>query len=149
MIFFIKETVSELKQSFPLIKSKKIQIKFFSSDKYSGGAFWFLPFWRVLFVNRDRKFNKKEWVGLIAHELAHFEIDQRRGWAKTFFVGILYWIFPDVRKKEEVQTDKMAIKKGYAREVYALAKKLKNKKIRKHYLKPEEIKSYAKKVGKW
>lgn len=145
----IEKTIAQIKKSYPLIKNKKIQIKYFSSDNYSGGAFWILPFWRVLFLNKNRNFNSSEWTGLIAHELAHFEIDQERGWLKTFIIGIFYWLSPKLRKSEETKVDKKAIEAGYTKEIYALAKKLKNKKIRGYYMKPEEIKSYTREIGKW
>ncbi|MHA1550173.1 MAG: hypothetical protein ACTSXV_01825, partial [Alphaproteobacteria bacterium] len=97
----------------------------------------------------EKKFNETELEGLVTHELAHFEIYQQRGWIKTLFFEIVYWISPNRRKKEEEQTDKLAIKRGYAKEIYAIAKKLNKKKIRKHYMSPKEIKSYAEWIKKW
>ena len=144
-----KNKISKIQKSFSSIKGKKIQIKYFSSNNYSGGAFWILPFWRILFLNKNKNFNEKELTGLIAHELAHFEINQARGWLTTRVVGIFYWLSPKLRKSEEARADKLAIKAGYAKEIHALAKKLKNSKLKKYYMKPDEIKSYTRKIGKW
>jgi len=140
-----------ISKSFPILRRKKIYISYFSGKKYSGGAFWILPFWRVLFINRDRKFSNNQLIGLFVHELGHFEIYQKRGWLLFWFVGLLYWIFPRFREKEEKNVDKGIIQKGYAKKYYSLVKEFNSKKLKasKYYFSPEEIKSYAQKIKKW
>lgn len=140
-----------INKSFPILRGKKIYISYFSGEKYSGGAFWILPFWRVFFINRDRKFSNNQLRGLFVHELGHFEVYQKRGWLLFWFVELLYWIFPRFREKEEKNVDKRIIHKGYAKEYYSLVRGFYNKKLKvsKYYLSPKEIKSYAQKIRKW
>ncbi len=149
----IRKIVDELiKKSFSSLRGKRIYIYFFSRKKYSGGVWWILPFWRGLFINRKRKFNDKQLIGLLVHELCHFEIFQKRGWLKTSFIaGFLYWTSSKHRKKEEENAEKLTIRKGYSKEFYSLEKKFYASKLEasKYYLSPKEIKAYAQKIGKW
>ena len=150
-----KEIVDDLiKKSFPILKGKKIYIShFFISKKFSGGSFCILPFRRVLFINNKREFTEKQLIGLLAHELGHFELFQKRGWLLSLFAEIWYWIFSKFRKNEETNVNKLIIQKGYAKEYYNFIKKVYGRKVlakaSKYYLSPQEIKSYAQKIGKW
>ena len=149
----LKKLVNKIiKKSFPILKEKEINL-YYSKIKYqfSGGAYWILPFLRVLFINRKRNFTVKELKGLIAHELCHFEIYEKRGWILTIINGIWYYLSPKFRRKEEDLAEKLAIQKGYARETYVLTLKVQKikKNISKYYATANEIKSYAKKIGKW
>jgi len=146
--FQYKKIVEEIiNRSFPLLKNKKFCIIKFKSKDYSGGAFWLLPFLRLIFISK-RNFNNKQIVGLISHELSHFEIFQRQGWFVFIFIELYYWLCPKFRKKEEIKADKLVIRKGYAKELFAF-KKIQSKKIIKDYLSPEQVKFYARKIGKW
>lgn len=148
-----KKIIDDLiKKSFPILRRKKIYISyFFIRRKYSGGAFWIFPFWRVIFINRKKEFTEKQLIGLLAHELCHFESFQKMGWLAYLFAGIRYWTSPQFRKKEEEATEKLTIEKGYSRECYSLAKRYNSKKLKasKYYLSPQEIKLYAQKIKKW
>lgn len=142
--------VNQIKyKSFPELEEKKIYVYNFTFGKYAGGANWILPFWRALFISKKKKFSKTELKSVIAHELSHFAIWQKMGYFKYSFWGMSYWISSQYRKKVEFETDKLAIQKGYARGVYSIAKKSKIKNRTKHYLSAEEIKNYAKEIGKW
>ena len=140
-----------INKSFPILREKKIYFSYFSGKKYSGGAFWILPFWRVVFINKKRKFSDNQLIGLFVHELGHFEVYQKRGWFLFWFIELFYWISPKFRKKEEKNVDRRIIQKGYAKEYYSLVKEFYNKKLKnsKYYFSPEEIKSYAQKIRKW
>ena len=63
--------------------------------------------------------------------------------------GIFYWTRPRKREQEDKDTNRLAVRKGYARELYYFKKGKKKEKIAKYYLSAEEVKSYAKKIGKW
>lgn len=151
----IKNRVTKLiKKSFPILKGKKIFVYYFSNGPFSGGAFWILPFWRALFINKKRRFNKEKLTGLIVHELCHFGVYQKMGWLKTNFFGLLYLISSQFRRKEERRIDEMVIRKGYARQIYEQRLSRwnstpKNYKLKKMYMSPEKIKTYAKRIGKW
>jgi len=136
-----------IRKSFPILKGKRIFVwKIWMFDSFSGGAFHPLP---VLFINKNKFFLKDELIALIVHELCHLEIFYKRSFFKNIKIEIAYWLFGKIRRHEEVETDKLLIKKGYAKGIYKLAKKKVNKKISKYYMSPEEIKSYAKKINKW
>ncbi len=141
-----------VKKSFPELMGKNIHVFVINSKKYSGGAAWF-PFYRVLWVTRREKFNDKQLIGLLVHELSHLEIFQKKGFFKHSFQSFLYWINGKRRRQEEINTEKLAIRKGYAREIYAMSKKLekhkRKKSVLKYYFSPEQIKSYAQKIKKW
>ena len=140
-----------IKKSFPILKDKRIHFFVLNSKKYSGGVVW-LPFYRVLWVTKREKFNDKQLTGLLVHELSHFEIFQKKGFFKYCFEGVLYWINEKMRRKEEIETDKLAIRKGYVREIYSINKALEKHKLKnsisRYYFSSEEIKSYAKKSKK-
>ncbi len=150
----IKKMIDELiEKSFPTLSGKKISISFFKKGDYSGGVFWALPFWRMLFINENKIFDEGELIGLLVHELCHFETFEKRGWLKTNILGTYYFISEKFRKKEELQTDKKVIEKGYANQIYKqrlLSWKStdENHKLKKIYMSPEEIKKYAEEIGK-
>ena len=151
----IKNIIEKLiKKSFPILRRKKIYIYYFSKVPFSGGAYWILPFWRALFINKKRKFNMEELTGLIAHELCHFEVYQKRGWLKTNVIEVLYWISSKFRKNEERTVERMVIRKGYAKHIYKQRLSIWNSankypKLKKIYMSSKEIERYAKKIGKW
>ena len=88
-------------------------------------------------------------VGVLAHELCHLETFEKKRGLKYAFDGILYWTNVKKRTKEDKDTDRLAIKKGYAKELYYFKKNKRKSKIAKYYLSAEDIKKYAKKIGKW
>ena len=151
----VKKIVNKLiKKSFPILKNKRIFVCYFKSKDYSGIALWPLPFLRLLFINEDRRFNKEELTGLLAHELCHFETYEKRGWVKTVLLGTRYMISQKFRKNEERMTDNLAIEKGYAKRLYK--QRLfrwdstdKNHKLKEVYMPPKQIKRYAIKNRKW
>jgi len=141
-------------KSFPTLKNKKIFVYHLNLGDLSGSANWFLPFWRAIFINHKRKFSKNEMIALMVHELCHLEIYHERGWLKTSFFGFYYWTSSSFRKNEEYKTDERVIKKGYAKNIYCQRllrwkQTPKNHKLKKIYMSPDEIKKYAKKIGKW
>lgn len=94
--------------------------------------------------------------GIIAHELSHFVIYSRRGFFDNWKVWIFYWFSSRVRSKEENMTDRFAIERGYGKFIFESTKFIvanldkENKKVfEENYLSSDEIKSYAKEIGKW
>jgi hypothetical protein len=141
-----------INESFPVLKNKTIHLSFFFlHKKYSGTAFKPLPNLMFLFLNKDKvdKYSDKELTGLLAHELSHFETYYKMGFIKSILIGIVYWFNLRIRRREEVNNDKNVIKKGYAKNIYSLTLKRKPSKHTKYYFSAEDIKKYAKKIGKW
>ena len=135
---------SMIKKSFPELEKRKIFLFEFNLKKYHGGSIK-LPFFDIVVISTNLK-NKIKIQGVLAHELCHLERFKKKGWLKYAFEGAFYWIIPSFRINEDRNTDKSAIEKGYARNLYSLKK---NKKKNKYYLSAEEIKEYARKIGKW
>ena len=147
-----KTTKDIIEKSFPLLKHKKLYLYTTKSKKYVGGATK-LPFINVIRINKKLLNDNQYLIGVLSHELSHLERFTKMGWIKYFFVGISYWINGSARTKEEMEVNKLSIRKGYAKELYyAMVKNEQNpyaKKIRKYYMTPSEIKSYAIKIKKW
>ena len=151
----VKKMVGTLvEKSFPTLRNKKIFLSLYGGGNYSGKSLWLLPFLRILFINQDRRFSIPEMKGLIVHELCHFEIYLEEGWFKILLWELNYWLSLKFRKKEEYKVDKRVITKGYARDLYWQRLSRwdstdKNHPLKEVYISPEEIKKYAKKIGKW
>ena len=136
-----KETLKKLvNNSFPKLKRGKTLLLGTNIGKYSGGIFWILPYVRVILINpKTEKLDNKQLTGLLAHELSHFETPKR-------YRLIFYWIIPRVRKIIETETDQLAIRKGYGKELYEWRRNFDEEII---CLSSKEIKEYAKSIGKW
>lgn len=136
-----------IKKSFPLLKNKKIKIYEKDNLRTSADTRNF-PFMRMRIHPTARKYNYNKLLGLFAHELCHMEYSL----SSHFNID---WIKRISRRYNERETDKCAIRKGYAKQLYeqrSLRWKSKNKQIiknKKFYLSPSEIKSYAKAINKW
>ncbi len=106
----------------------------------------------LAFSTACRKLNKKVMVGLVAHELSHFSIHQRKSWVefwKFYFTATKKQSIRDERK-----TDKLAIRKGYGKEMIATKTKaielLEGTKYEKkldNYMSVKEVKDYIKKIS--
>lgn len=137
-----------INRSFPILKNKKISIYEERKLKFSADANKF-PFYglRLRTHPRLRKYSKKLLVGLFAHELCHLEDFEER--------PLYHYFIRNFKKKpdkiEEEKTDKTAIQKGYAMNLYAqrASRWSSNNQNKKFYLHPLEIKEYAKSIGKW
>ena len=143
---FIKKEIGILIESyFPRLRGKNFYVCNFNSKTYFGGAFWILPFLRLIFIN-FKKLNRKESELVLVHELTHF--NNYGCWLNYIVVEIFYWINPKFRREEEIKVEKYLVKKDFARDIYKFNKKYKNKNSRYH-LAPEEIKKYAIGIKKW
>lgn len=139
-----KEIVNKLiNASFPRLKKKKSKIIEF---KIFNGYGFYLPIINVIAVTKRKNFSDKEKIGLLAHELSHAEQSIKLGFLQNIFLFITYWLSRKTRKKIEVQADKIAIKKGYAKELFELTKTYEKEFGKMRYgLTSKQIKSYIKK----
>ena len=109
-----------IKNNFLTLKKRKPKI--FEFTIFRGYAFY-LPILNVIGINKKcNKFSDKEKIGLLAHELSHAEQSSKLRLSQNIFLFIYYWFSRKTRKKIEVQADKLAIKKGYAKESLAMTK---------------------------
>ena len=138
-----------VEKSFPGLKGKKIKIFEFGITNLYG---LFIPMNFIGLHKKCRSFSNKIIKGILVHELCHAEFSNKVKFLKRFLILMGYWFFPRLRMREEIKTDKLSIKKGYGKELFELARKIEldlDRKDVRYGLSSEQIKSYAKKIGKW
>lgn len=136
--------------SYPWLKPNDLWIIRMNLGKYSMGVFWLFPNIRLIFISPKRLQRKSDSYlsSLFAHELAHFERSNQKGWIRYLGWYLLHLISSKAREQDEKATDMLTIKNGYGKSLYQVAKSRVQEKKR-FYLSPAEIKAYAKKLGKW
>lgn len=145
-----RKVVNELiNESFPNLRKKKFKIFEFGVIRLYGiyllGNF-------IAMNKKCRGFSNKIMKGILVHELCHAEYSNKIGFSKSCLIFIKYWLFPKLRIKEEIKTDKLAIKKGYGKELFESARKIEldlDRKDVRYGLSPEQIKDYAIKIKEW
>ena len=144
-----RKVIDELiNKSFPSFREKKFKIFEFGVIRIYGiyllGNF-------IGMNKKCRGFSDKVIKGILTHELCHAEYLSKIGFLKSCLIFIRYWLFLKLRIKEEIKTDKLAIKKGYGRELFESTKmiELKEGLTIKYGLSSSKIKSYAIKIKKW
>lgn len=147
-----KEVNSIRKKSFPEIKGKIWIIKI-PFPIPGGAAIWLFPNISLLaFSTKCKVLSKNALRGLIAHELSHFSIFQKGKW-RCFYLSFIKYLFNHkYRVKVEKKTDRLAIKKGYGKELIEVkieAKKVckgtRYEKISGNYLSVEDVRKYMRK----
>jgi len=138
-----------IKKSFPELRGKRIKI----IPSPSGFYAFYVPGNFIGITKKCENLSDKELKGILVHELCHAVQLNEKGFFKSYFIFISYLISPKLKNRIEIEADKLVIKKGYARNLFASTEKIKtefNKKNIIYYgLTPNQIKSYAKKIGKW
>lgn len=142
-----------IKQSFPLLKDKKIFV-FTGQLRFYAFSVWIPPSLRVIVLStKTGDFDRKVLTGLIVHELCHQERYIEMGTVRYLVFAVKFLLIKRVRSSEEKATDRLTIEKGYGRELYELSsithKDRKHKKINDLYLSLEEIRAYSESLGKW
>ena len=122
-----------IKQSFPVLKDKKIFV-FTGPLRFYAFSVWIPPLYRVVVLsNKTRDFNTKVLTGLIVHELCHQERYIEMGTVSYLVFAVKFLILKRIRSAEEKATDRLTIEKGYGRELCELSsithKDRKHKKI--------------------
>ena len=134
-----------ISKSFPLLKRNNIRV---FELKFTNLYGIYIPFIDRIGINKFCKnFSKKEVRAILAHELCHAELSKKYGFLKTLKIFTLYWFFPEIRRKEEIKTDKLVIKKRYAKDLVLLHKRLEKDYPElkdKTYMSVKKVKSYAK-----
>lgn len=153
---YYRKLVNDIrKKSFPEIKGRIwiVEIPFFIPG---GLALWILPKISLLtLTNKCKGLSKKSLTGLIAHELSHFSLYQEKRWIQ-FYPDVMKYIFSRKYGVEiERNADKLAIKKGYGRELIAIkikageiCKGTRYEKMSNNYLTVKEAREYMKKLKK-
>ncbi len=139
--------------SFPVLKERRIfyLVIWF---RFFGLSLWIPPFIRIIVIStRIKKLNDSAMRGIIAHELCHQEKYLKMSISQYINFAAKYLFSKKARILEEKGTDRLAIEKGYGRELYELSLISRtdsgHKKIIDNYMSPEDIKGYAIKTGKW
>lgn len=137
-------------ESFPTLNGKKIRV---FELKFTRLYAVYVPLIDFIGINKlCRNFSSNEIKGIIAHELCHAEYSKKYGFLKTVWLWTIYWFDREIRKKEEIKTDKLTIRKGYAKQLVLSAKRLEKEYPQlknKTYLSSDRIKLYAESIRKW
>jgi len=155
-----KKVVKELiDKSFPRLKKRFVFVVSFPYQINWANAmvvyFGFMV-WIVVFPV-TKKYSSGEIKALLAHELSHYEIVVNMKFFELFKFGFK-WVFTKKWKVWfETAADKYAIEKGYARGLFSRVVKIEKEKTKEYlklrqgrgYLSSKQIKTYAKKIGKW
>jgi hypothetical protein len=151
------KVLGEARKDFPELGDTKINLKI--------GKIWFSFMWVSWSFGRYtikmdpfklKNVPDKVIKAIFAHELSHCLFLKKVSLSQMLLHGIKYYTSPSYYSEHEKDTDKLAILRGYAREMY-LGRKILSKRgnrllkvrIKKSYLSPFEIKEYAKSIGKW
>ncbi|MEX0920331.1 MAG: hypothetical protein WDZ69_01980 [Candidatus Pacearchaeota archaeon] len=150
MYNYCKEVNDIRKKSFPEIKGAIWIIKI-PFPIPGASVLWILPNLNLLAFSTKCKILSRDVLrGLIAHELSHFSTFQKGSWKG-------FWKFVFIATKEEAvkmekATDRLAIKKGYGKELIATKKKAKQiltgtrwEHYLDNYLTEDEVRKYMKK----
>ena len=139
-----KELADKLiKKSFPKLKNKKPRI---IESKIFRNYGFYLPIINVIFLTKRKKFSDKEKIGLLVHELCHAEQSNKMGFFENIFLFVHYWFSSKLKKAVEIDADKLAIRKGYAKELFESTRIWEKDFGKMEYgLSLKQIKSYAKK----
>jgi len=163
---FLKERCKKIaheivQESYPELSNRKIRI--FTTNFLFGYIASAPAIGYIVVSNKIKQFDDFVIQGIIAHELAHSIRFIKMGTTKRIgmFINLLSSGLITKNKvkmsKEENETDKEAIRRGYARQLYksrkiAEYKAKNNEKFRKIcalYLTSKEIKEYAISIGRW
>lgn len=146
-----------IKKSFPELK--KINVRVIVEKLKRGSMRATRLYGGYLIIIDPEKYEDakdNEIIGAIAHELTHFEDYSKKSWIRYFFWFLHYKYSKSFMRDVEIKTDKLTIQRGYARELYSNRCYRASKsriplveKGKRAYLTPEEIKLYAKEIGKW
>ncbi len=147
-----------VKKSFPSLKNEEIWICESGRKKFksaSADTYYFILFWRVRLGKKLSGLPKEFVKAILAHELSHIEIFQKRSFVKRIISSFKCRFSKSFREDEERNTDRLVVEKGYGKELYSFRKynlsvadKKTKLKIKKYYLSPKEIKYYTKKCKK-
>jgi len=150
-----KKIIDRVRKDFPSLNNIKVKLKIqklkigsMRATRLYGG------YLMIIDPLKYKTAKDNEIAGGIAHELMHFEDYSKKNWIEYFFSFLHYKLSKKFMRDSEIKTDKLTIQRGYAKELYAnRAYRIKRnplaEKGKTPYLFPEEIKSYAKKIGKW
>lgn len=142
-----------ISNSFPLLQDKKIRF-FVLRFRFYACSVWIPPFMRFILISkRTRDFSDAVLEGIMAHELCHQERYLEMGIRRYLRFASGFITSRKVQAAEERATDMLTIEKGYGRQLYELSKiqywDKKHQRINGNYLSLEEIKTYAKSLGKF
>jgi len=155
-----------ISKSFPSLKKKEIKIlkiPFISFLSFGTVVRGKKKNYLVLFGEPKQKKSYEASVGFLAHELSHLEDLEKLSVLRAFLEYNIIndlsidFLFLPIFNKMERDADVKAIKKGYAKNLFinhkTVAKRypkwIQKMAYKRGYFSPEQIKSYAKKIGKW
>ncbi|MFA5131138.1 MAG: hypothetical protein WC467_01810 [Patescibacteria group bacterium] len=139
---------------YPELKNMKIYLFRYHFRYFWASAIWLIPFHVILLSPRTDTLEDDALRGLLGHELSHLSRYQEKGWFKYLIVYPFIYIFS---KKgviaEENAVDKLTIKKGLGKELFALRvvcdNDAKHARVNHRYLTTDEISQHDDQNYKW
>jgi hypothetical protein len=105
----------------------------------------------MVFTNKCNNLQEESLEGMIAHELSHFSRFDKKGY--WYYWKYFFFIYGKEAKKEERETDKLAIRKGYGKQMAKtkldaerILKGTKWEKYLDNYLSSKEVKKYIQEI---
>jgi hypothetical protein len=130
-----------ISESFPKLEEEEVKVE--EKDMDSKARARFTLSGKKIFVNkRLRKYSNKILKGLFVHELCHFKLnkEKRFGWFRSK-IDIFYCYLSKAHVKDiETAVDKLAIKKGYKKDLL-LTRKILEVRNPNNYLSEKQIKN--------
>ncbi len=148
-----------VRKSFPSLRRSKIRVFEFNITRNYGTYLGIFNIFNLHFIGLNKRYRnlpKKAIKGILVHELCHVEYFLKKNVIRNLFTGLFYLMIPSIKRKIESETDKQVIKKGYGKNMFALAlarekefsKQELEKRYSKGYLSTKKIKYYIKKFKK-
>ena len=139
---------------YPELKNMRIHLFRYHFRYFWAAAIWFIPFHVILLSPRTDTLENDALRGLLGHELSHLSRYKEKSWFKYLIVYLFIYIFS---KKgviaEENKVDKLTIKKGLGKELFALSvvcdNDAKHARVNNRYLTTAEISQHFGGDYKW
>ncbi len=150
--------ISKVRSKFPELKNIKLNLEVKELKNSSMRAKKTI-FGRYILIIDPIKYEyatDEQIAGCLPHEFVHFAQFTKLNFFKKLYLSLRYRFSKAFKTKYEKKTDRETIQRGFARQLYANRQfRIKNSsldykaRVLRFYLTPEQIKAYAKKIGKW
>ena len=148
--------IKHIRKKYPVLRDTKIHLHVWRQPIGSMMAERLFGYHIFVDYRKYKYASNTVLIGGLAHELAHLEYFKTRAFLKNLFDTMRYICSRKFKRRVEIKTDKTTIEKGYGKELAVNTEfRLKTASERdinykkRFYMMPDEIKSYAKKIGKW
>lgn len=131
-----------VRKSFPSLREEKIiLIEIPDINRFNAFAFDFYSLKIIFIYRKARAYSDKALIGLFAHELSHFERYKimKKQRVNLSLLELKYLFSKEKRISEERETNVLAFKKGYKKEILQLIKEISKNLSPKQYKKWKQV----------